>query len=154
MKVMHVCKCTVWCSEVGSLTSLDATELHASVTSENQFHCTRLYHSMWYRPCCSEIYSVQKFVNAKVTKFLHVPKYLQLQQQAVTERPVEIRSRCSQALTRSLLVHAWQFWFRRYFLVVSVDRLKQQKSIGPQTFCKITVLVSTNRCLCLFFIEY
>ena len=36
---------TVWCSEIGSLTSLDAPELHASVTltSENQFHCTRRY---------------------------------------------------------------------------------------------------------------
>ena len=35
--------CTAWCSEIGSLWSLDAPELHASVTSENQFHCTRLY---------------------------------------------------------------------------------------------------------------
>ena len=34
---------TAWCSEVGPLWSLDAPELHASVTSENQFHCTRLY---------------------------------------------------------------------------------------------------------------
>ena len=34
---------TAWCSEIGSLWSLDAPELHASVTSENQFHCTRLY---------------------------------------------------------------------------------------------------------------
>ena len=34
---------TAWCSEIGSLASLDAPELHASVTSENQFHCTRLY---------------------------------------------------------------------------------------------------------------
>ena len=35
-------QCTAWCSEIGSLWSLDAPELHASVTSENQFHCTRL----------------------------------------------------------------------------------------------------------------
>ena len=35
--------CTARCSEIGSLWSLDAPELHASVTSENQFHCTRLY---------------------------------------------------------------------------------------------------------------
>ena len=34
---------TAWCCEIGSLTSLDAPELHALVTSENQFHCTRLY---------------------------------------------------------------------------------------------------------------
>ena len=36
---------TAWCSGIGSLRSLDAPELHASVTSENQFHCTctRLY---------------------------------------------------------------------------------------------------------------
>ena len=34
---------TAWCSEIGSLWSLEAPELHASVTSENQFHCTRLY---------------------------------------------------------------------------------------------------------------
>ena len=37
-------KCTAWCSEIGSLWSLDAPELHASLTSENQFHCTRLYY--------------------------------------------------------------------------------------------------------------
>ena len=36
-------KYTAWCSEIGSLWSLDAPELHASVTSENQIHCTRLY---------------------------------------------------------------------------------------------------------------
>ena len=36
-------QCTAWCSEIGFLRSLDALELHASVTSENQFHCTRLY---------------------------------------------------------------------------------------------------------------
>ena len=30
-------------SEIGFLWSLDAPELHASVTSEDQFHCTRLY---------------------------------------------------------------------------------------------------------------
>ena len=40
--------CTAWCSEIGSLWSLDAPELHASVTSENQFHCTRLY-TFWFR---------------------------------------------------------------------------------------------------------
>ena len=34
---------TAWCSEIGSPWSLDAPELHASVMSENQFHCTRLY---------------------------------------------------------------------------------------------------------------
>ena len=34
---------TAWCSEIGSLRSLDAPELHASVTSEDQFHCTTLY---------------------------------------------------------------------------------------------------------------
>ena len=34
---------TAWCSEIGSLRSLDAPELPASVTSENQFHCTKLY---------------------------------------------------------------------------------------------------------------
>ena len=34
---------TAWCSEIGSLRSLDAPEFHASVTSENQFHCTSLY---------------------------------------------------------------------------------------------------------------
>ena len=38
---------TAWCSEIGSLTSLDAPELHTSVTSENQFHCTRLYN--WFK---------------------------------------------------------------------------------------------------------
>ena len=34
-----------WCSEIGSVWSFDAPVLHASViiTSENQFHCTRLY---------------------------------------------------------------------------------------------------------------
>ena len=37
-------KCsTAWCSEIGSLWSLDSPELHAWVTPENQFHCTRLY---------------------------------------------------------------------------------------------------------------
>ena len=35
--------CTAWCSEIGCLWSLDAPELHASVTSENQCHCARLY---------------------------------------------------------------------------------------------------------------
>ena len=34
---------TAWCSEIGSLWSPDAPELHASVMSEYQFHCTRLY---------------------------------------------------------------------------------------------------------------
>ena len=37
--------CTAWCSEIGSLWSLDAPELHASVMSENQFHCTKLYYA-------------------------------------------------------------------------------------------------------------
>ena len=41
------CVCTAWCSEIGYLTTLDAPELHASVTSENQFHCTRLYVSVY-----------------------------------------------------------------------------------------------------------
>ena len=35
--------CTAWCSEIGSLWSLDAPELHASVTPGYQFHCTSLY---------------------------------------------------------------------------------------------------------------
>ena len=36
---------TTWCSGIGSLTSLDACNSGASrpVTSENQFHCNRLY---------------------------------------------------------------------------------------------------------------
>ena len=37
---------TAWCSEIGTRWSLlDAPDLHvhASMTSENQFHCTRLY---------------------------------------------------------------------------------------------------------------
>ena len=34
---------TAWCSEIGSLTSpMHATQVHP-VTTENQFHCTRLY---------------------------------------------------------------------------------------------------------------
>ena len=40
-------QCTAWCCEIGSLWTLDASEFHASVTSENQFHCTRLYSSLW-----------------------------------------------------------------------------------------------------------
>ena len=36
-------KILAWCSEIGSLTSLNARELHASVTSENQFNRIRLY---------------------------------------------------------------------------------------------------------------
>ena len=36
---------TAWCSEIGSLTSLDTPELHAPVTSGNQLHCTGLYFS-------------------------------------------------------------------------------------------------------------
>ena len=36
---------TAWCSEIGSPWSPDAPELHASVTSENQFHCTGLYNT-------------------------------------------------------------------------------------------------------------
>ena len=38
--------CTAWCSEIGSLTSLDACNLGIPgnpVMSENQFHCTNLY---------------------------------------------------------------------------------------------------------------
>ena len=34
---------TAWCSEISSLTSLDASQVSQPVTSENQFHCTRLY---------------------------------------------------------------------------------------------------------------
>ena len=37
---------TAWCSEIGSLWSLDAPELHTSLTSENQFHCIRLHYTM------------------------------------------------------------------------------------------------------------
>ena len=41
--IVAVQPCTVWCSEIGSLTSLDdVTQVHP-MTSENQFHCTRLY---------------------------------------------------------------------------------------------------------------
>ena len=40
---MEKASSTAWCSEIGPLRSLDAPELHASVTSENQFHCTKLY---------------------------------------------------------------------------------------------------------------
>ena len=36
----------VLCDEIGSLWSLDAPEFYASVTSENQFHCTRLYNAL------------------------------------------------------------------------------------------------------------
>ena len=37
--------CTAWCNEIGSLTSLmHVTQVHP-VTTENQFHCTRLYSS-------------------------------------------------------------------------------------------------------------
>ena len=32
--------CTAWCSEIGSLWSLNAPDLHTSVMSENQFHQT------------------------------------------------------------------------------------------------------------------
>ena len=36
-------KSTVWCSEIGSLTSMmHATQVHL-MTAENQFHCTKLY---------------------------------------------------------------------------------------------------------------
>ena len=52
---------TTWCSEIGSLTSLDAPELHASVTSENQFHCTRLYkvlHSHPASPCACIVHAL------------------------------------------------------------------------------------------------
>ena len=34
---------TAWCSEIGSLTSLDALGVMHQVMSENQFHCTKLY---------------------------------------------------------------------------------------------------------------
>ena len=36
----------VLCGEIGSLWSLDAPEFHESVTSENQFHCTRLCNAL------------------------------------------------------------------------------------------------------------
>ena len=45
------CVCTAWCSEIGSLWSPDAPELHASVMSEYQFHCTRLYVRVYVRVC-------------------------------------------------------------------------------------------------------
>ena len=32
-----------WDSEIGSLTSLDASQVTQPVTSENQLHCTRLF---------------------------------------------------------------------------------------------------------------
>ena len=44
---------TAWCSEIGSLQSLDVPELHASVASENQFHCTRLHlHGQYSNDYC------------------------------------------------------------------------------------------------------
>ena len=40
---IHTCTYTAWCSEIGSLTSLmHETQVHL-MTTENQFHCTRLY---------------------------------------------------------------------------------------------------------------
>ena len=42
---------TAWCSEIGSLWSLDASEVHASVTSKNQFNCTKLCTADYGRPC-------------------------------------------------------------------------------------------------------
>ena len=41
--VMFSRSCTVWCNEIGSLTSLMHVTLVHPVTAENQFHCTRLY---------------------------------------------------------------------------------------------------------------
>ena len=38
---------SAWCREIGSLGSMDAPESHAFVTSENQFHCSRLYLVDW-----------------------------------------------------------------------------------------------------------
>ena len=48
---------TVWCNEIGSLTSLmHETRVHP-VTAENQFLCTRLYGAVVY-----ENRTVDKFV--------------------------------------------------------------------------------------------
>ena len=51
----HIQLRTDWCSEIGSLWSPDAPELHASVTSENEFHCTRMYtsiHTSYFSELC------------------------------------------------------------------------------------------------------
>ena len=41
--MLQVCACTAWCNEIGSLMSqMHVTQVHP-VTTENQFHCTRLY---------------------------------------------------------------------------------------------------------------
>ena len=43
MSLPHVYVSTAWCNEIGSLTSLmHGTQVHP-VTTENQFHCTRLH---------------------------------------------------------------------------------------------------------------
>ena len=53
--LMMVSSCTAWCSEIGSLTSPDAPELHAyTLTSEDQFHYNRLYITYYSNmPSCS-----------------------------------------------------------------------------------------------------
>ena len=40
----HFPRYTAWCSEIGSLMSLDACNQVRSVTSENQFHSIKLYY--------------------------------------------------------------------------------------------------------------
>ena len=43
LRCFRVRTCTAWCSEIGFLMSLvHAIQVHP-LTSENQFHCTRLY---------------------------------------------------------------------------------------------------------------
>ena len=73
---IHMYTYTVWCSEIGSLWSLDAPELHASVTSENQFHCTRPYiHTYWH------IHTYTHLRTHKYThKYMHRSKYMQIGQ--------------------------------------------------------------------------
>ena len=50
---------TAWCNEIGSLTSLMHATYMPAVTTENQFHCTKLYKKTMYNKKSSKNTNIQ-----------------------------------------------------------------------------------------------
>ena len=102
---------TAWCSEIGSLWSLDAPELHASVTSENQFHCTRLCNRIFKSMLVLLYFFLKKKrSNTKMrTKeewtVCKIQRHLGLPGSAI----LKVVSLVSRLLDREALVHAHQY---------------------------------------------
>ena len=69
---------TAWCNEIGSLTSLmHVTQVHP-VTTENQFHCTKLYKRGWILGSLS-LFQMQLFFHILTTTTTKQRKNIQIE---------------------------------------------------------------------------